>query len=110
MKTKHLLPLAIVALLSISVSSFAQETKWDKNHPRRDQVNDRLKNQNERIDRKEADGKMSPAEASKLHHEDHAIRKEERNMASRHDGHITKAEQNKLNRQENHVSRQIKRH
>jgi hypothetical protein len=106
MKAKHLLPLAIVALLGISVSSFAQDGK----HPRRAEVNGRLSNQNARIHDKVEDGKMSKGEAAKLHTEDHAIRKEEHRMASRHDGHITKPEQRRLNRQENHVSRQIKRH
>jgi hypothetical protein len=45
---------------------------------------------------------MSKAEASKLHTDDHTMRKEERSMASKDGGHITKADQNKLNRQENH--------
>ncbi|NIM34932.1 MAG: hypothetical protein GTN67_05710 [Hydrotalea flava] len=110
MKTKQLLPLAVVALLSISVASFAQEKKWDKTHPRRDQVNDRLQNQNTRIHDKVEDGKMSKAEAAKLHKEDRAIRKEERAMAAKHDGHITREQQEKINHQENKVSRQIKNH
>ncbi|MBS1972925.1 MAG: hypothetical protein JST13_01135 [Bacteroidetes bacterium] len=106
MKTKHLAPLAIAALLGISISSFAQ----DGTHPRRAEVNGRLANQNARIHDKVEDGNMGRAEAAKLHSEDHAIRKEEQRMASRHDGHITRYEQRKLNRQENYVSRQIRRH
>ena len=47
------------------------------------------------------------SQAQKLHAEDHAIRKEERTMASTNGGHITKAEQRALNQQENQVSRQI---
>lgn len=110
MKTKLLLSLAIVAILGLANSANAQDSKFDQTHPRRAEVNGRLANQNARIDNKVDNGKMSKAEASKLHREDHAIRKEERNMASKDGGHITKKEQNKLNRQENHVSRQIKRH
>ncbi|HXB45165.1 MAG TPA: hypothetical protein VNV85_13965 [Puia sp.] len=110
MKTKILIPIAIVAFIGLTNSAFSQDSKWQQNHPRREQVNSRLANQNARIDKKVDDGKMSKAEASKLHSEDHAIRKEERSMASKDGGHITKADQNKLNRQENHVSRQIKRH
>jgi hypothetical protein len=110
MKTKHFLPFAIVALLAIANSTFAQDGQWAKDHPRRSEVNSRLANQHARIDNKEANGKMSTAEASKLHREDHTIRKEERNMASRDNGHITKRDQARLNRQENHVSRQIRRH
>lgn len=110
MKTKILLSMALVAFLGLSNSAFAQDGKWDKNHPRRAEVNGRLANQNARIHNKVEDGKMSKAEASKLHKEDHSIRKEERRMASRDGGHITKADQNRINRQENHVSRQIRRH
>jgi hypothetical protein len=110
MKTKLLLLMAVVAFLGLTNSAKAQDTKWDQNHPRRAEVNSRLANQNARIDKKEDDGKMGKAEASKLHKEDHSIRKEERGMAKKDDGHITKADQKKLNRQENHVSRQIRRH
>ena len=79
MKTKLLLSALFLAFLGIANSASAQDsTKWDKNHPRRAEVNSRLKNQNERIDKKEADGKMGVKEADKLHKEDHAIRKEER--------------------------------
>ncbi|MBV8495253.1 MAG: hypothetical protein JO361_00580, partial [Gammaproteobacteria bacterium] len=46
-------------------------------------------------------------QAQKLHAEDHAIRQEERTMASTNGGHITKAEQKSLNQQENQVSKQI---
>lgn len=110
MKTKHFLPLAIIALMTISISSFAQDSKWNKRHPRRTEVNDRLKNQNARIDNKVADGKMSIREADKLHAEDHHMRREERRMAANDNGHVTKGEQARLNRQENRTSRQIRRH
>jgi|SRR5450432_166014 len=79
-------------------------------HPRRNEVNARLANQNRRIDRKEADGQMSKKEANKLHKEDHQIRQEERDMASQDGGHITKQEQKTLNQQENGVSKKIKNH
>lgn len=79
-------------------------------HPRRKEVNHRLENQNKRIDKKVAEGKMSKKEGNKLHHEDHQIRHEERDMASQNHGHITKQEQKTLNQQENHDSRQIKNH
>ena len=88
-------------------STYAAETQWDKNHPRRDQVNDRLANQNKRINKEVKEGEMSKAKAAKLHKEDHQIRKEERLMASQDGGHITKQEQKTLNQQENAVSKQI---
>jgi hypothetical protein len=79
-------------------------------HPRRAEVNARLANQNRRIDKKECEGKMSKAEADKLHKQDHQIRQEEKDMASQDGGHITKQEQKTLNQQENHVSKEIKNH
>jgi Skp family chaperone for outer membrane proteins len=88
----------------------ANKANWDKNHPRRAQVNSRLNNQNARVDNKVADGKMSQAEANKIHSQDHAIRKEERADAAANHGHITKAEQQHINHQENHVSKEIKNH
>jgi hypothetical protein len=100
-----------IALLSLSLAGAAAtasaETQWEKNHPRRDQVNDRLENQKRRIHKEVKEGDMSKAEASKLHQEDRQIRGEERAMASQNNGHITKAEQKALNQQENAVSKQI---
>jgi hypothetical protein len=100
--------LAALSALVVGVSASAlAETNWDKHHPRRAEVNDRLANQNKRIHQDVKEGKITPAQAHKLHKEDRAIRREERAMASQHGGHITKQEQRVLNRQENTVSRQI---
>ena len=104
---KKFFTLALIAFLGISASSFAQDSKWEQTHPRRDQVNDRLANQNKRIHEERKEGDISAAKAARLHREDHHIRQEERHMAARHDGHITRGEQARLNHQENRVSRRI---
>jgi hypothetical protein len=70
-------------------------------------VNNRLENQNSRIEDGRADGTPTGKEAQKLHREDRAILRQERRYASHHGGHISKAEQAKLNREENRVSSQI---
>ena len=98
---------AAVALTGIASNALADDTQWQKDHPRREQVNNRLANQNQRIKTERKEGEMSKAQAQKLHAEDHAIRQEERTMASTNHGHITKAEQKSLNQQENQVSKQI---
>ena len=98
--------LVSVTLAGIATSASA-ETTWAQNHPRRDQVNDRLANQNKRIKTEVAEGEMSKGQAAALHKEDRQIRGEERSMASQNNGHITKQEQTTLNQQENAVSRQI---
>jgi hypothetical protein len=95
-----------VTLGALAAPAFA-DTQWQKDHPRREQVNNRLKNQNKRIKQERKEGEITKAQAQQLHSEDHAIRQEERTMASTNGGHITKTEQKALNQQENQVSQQI---
>ena len=104
------LAIALVAVFAAATAGSAvAETQWEKDHPRRDQVNDRLHNQNKRIKKEVTEGEISKAQAAKLHKEDRQIRQEERDMASQNGGHITKQEQRTLNQQENAVSKQIGR-
>ena len=104
---KALVLVLTTAFLSGAASTSFAATKWQKNHPRRAEVNGRLANQNRRIHQERKEGEISGAQAAKLHKEDHQIRQEERAMASQNGGHITKLEQKTLNQQENGVSRQI---
>ena len=99
--------LATVALIGVASNALADETQWQKDHPRRTEVNKRLANQNQRIKQERKEGEITKGQAQKLHAEDHAIRQEERAMASTNGSHITKAEQKALNQQENQVSKQI---
>jgi len=87
--------------------AFAAETQWQKDHPRRTEVNSRLNNQNQRIKTERKEGEITKGQAAALHKQDRQIRKEERADASKNGGHITKQEQSSLNRQENTVSREI---
>jgi len=96
-------------LVGSSITVAFAETQWERNHPRRDQVNDRLANQNRRINHELKEGEITKQQAKQLHREDHAIRQEERDMAKLNGSHITKGEQKVLNQQENAVSRQIGR-
>src|ERR1700739_3603144 len=97
------------AFVGSAVSTAFAETQWERNHPRRDQVNDRLANQNRRINHELKEGEISKQQANQLHREDHAIRREGRTIAKLNGGPITRAEQRALNQQENAVSRQIGR-
>jgi type II secretory pathway component PulF len=111
MMMSHRIPLiALVTIFAVTatLATGAQaETAWEKNHPRRDQVNDRLANQNKRITKEVQEGEMSKRKAARLRANDRAIRTEERAMASQNGGHITKSEQRVLNQQENANSRKI---
>jgi hypothetical protein len=97
---------AVIALTGLATTSFA-DTQWQKDHPRRTEVNKRLANQNRRIDQERKSGQITRGQAHQLHQEDHAMRQEERTMAHTNGSHITKSEQHALNQQENQVSRQI---
>ena len=101
--------LTILAGVGFAQSSMAADNdgQWAKNHPRREQVNKRLANQDKRIAQERKEGELTKAQAAKLHREDHQIRKEEKVMAAHDGGHITKADQKALNQQENAVSKQI---
>jgi len=81
--------------------------KFDQSHPRRAEVNDRLNNQDRRINTERRDGDVTGAQAAQLHRDDRQIAQEERDMASQDGGHITRGEQGVLNQQENAVSHQI---
>ena len=109
MNLSKLSALAVAAALLAGATGVASadETQWQKDHPRRTEVNDRLKNQNQRIKAEEKSGQITKGQAAQLHKEDHQIRKEERADAAKNGGHITKQEQRSLNKQENAVSQQI---
>jgi hypothetical protein len=108
MTNRKVFTLALTALTALTLSSGAfAATQWQKDHPRRAQVNSRLAKQNQRIHNEVKEGDISKGQAAALHKEDRKIRAEERAMASQNGGHITKAEQRVLNQQENAVSKQI---
>jgi hypothetical protein len=110
MFTKRLVAATLAGVFALGIAGSAMaDTQWQKDHPRREQVNGRLNNQNQRIHNEVKEGKLTKAQAASLHKQDHQIRQEERLMAGQNGGHITKQEQKTLNQQENQVSKQIGR-
>ena len=100
--------LALAAFFAAGIASNAMaETPWQKDHPRRVEVNHRLANQNRRIHHEVKDGQITHAQAASLHRDDATIRHEERGMASQDGSHLTRADDRSLNQQENQVSRDI---
>ena len=97
---------ALVITAGLSSVALA-DNQWDLHHPRRDEVNDRLAQQDKRIHREVKAGEITKTQAAALHSDDHKIRQEERDMAHMDKGHITKLDQQALNQQENAVSKQI---
>ena len=105
-----LISTALASVLVLGpVGSACAENAWERSHPRRDQVNDRLQNQGQRINQAVREGELTRGQARQLHRDDRQIRQEERSMAAQNGGHITRAEQRVLNQQENGVNRQLKR-
>lgn len=78
-------------------------------HPRVNEVNQRLDNQQARINQGLANGTMTGKEAARDEAHDANIAKRESVDEAKHDGHLTKAEQNRLNKSENKNSRRIYR-
>jgi hypothetical protein len=105
---KFLPTVALAALFTVAGAGNAfAEDQWQKDHPRRAEVNGRLNNQDARIHNEVKDGQITKQQAAGLHAQDHQIRQEERDMASQNGGHITRQEDKALNQQENAVSREI---
>ena len=108
--TQGAITLALAGVFAVGIAGGAMaDTPWQRTHPRREQVNNRLNRQNARIHHEAKEGELTHQQAYQLHEQDHQIRQEERDMASQNGGHITKQEQRTLNQQENNVSREIGR-
>jgi Spy/CpxP family protein refolding chaperone len=104
---RSLILASALAVLTAVAGTASADTTWQKNHPRREQVNHRLNNQDKRIHNDVKNGTLTKGQAAALHKDDHQVRQEERDMASQNGGHITKGEQKVLNQQENGISQQI---
>ncbi len=101
--------LCAVTLGVLAPLAAAHAASFERAHPRRDQVNDRVQNLNQRIRSERRAGELSPARARRLHAQVHHTRMEQRAMARRNGGYITRAQQARLNRQQNAISRRIGR-
>ncbi len=97
--------LAVLVFTSGLTGVVMADPAWEKHHPRRDEVNNRLAIEDKRKEVKQ--GEITKAQAAALHKDDHKIRQQERDMAHMDHGHITKLDQKALNQQENLVSKDI---
>ncbi|MDR3606928.1 MAG: hypothetical protein P4M08_06050 [Oligoflexia bacterium] len=83
MKYASLFSMSLIAmtLANASVSGAHADENAKKTHPRRAQVNKRLKNQQKRVNQGLAKGSLTPAEAQKIQGQDAKIRAEEQRDA-----------------------------
>ena len=108
MNTTRKLVMAFTAFTMLAGTiTDASAATWAQNHPRRNQVIDRLQTQNLRIHQERKEGDLTAAQAKHLRSEDRTIFKQEQFDAKLGGSHITKAEQKALNQEENAVSKKI---
>jgi hypothetical protein len=97
--------LASLCLTALGTSVGVAQTVPD--HPRVNEVNQRLDNQQARINQGLANGTMSGRQAARDETHDANIAKRESVDEAKHNGHLTKGEQHRLNKSENKNSRRI---
>ena len=104
---------ALAALGALFVAGAAApafaETWWERHHPRRDEINDRIAHQERRITQERREGEISRGQARAMREQLRGVRAEERADAALHHGHITRFEQAQLNRDLNATGREIPR-
>jgi len=78
-------------------------------HPRVNEVNQRLQNQQNRIQHGVADGQVNAKQEARDEKQDSHIAQRESADEAKHNGHLTKKEQKNLNKSENQDSHRIHR-
>ncbi len=92
-----------------SAGAMAQSAASDNvpGHPRVNEVNQRLENQQDRIQAGVADGQINAKQAARDEKQDSNIAARESRDEAEHGGHLTKQEQKNLNKSLNHDSKRI---
>lgn len=96
----------IICSMFVSVTD-AWAGDFQQNHPRRAEVNQRVRNQNQRIRQGVASGKLTTAQAQQLHSADASVKANERADVKANGGYLTKSEQQGFNQQLNANSKAI---
>ena len=101
--------LILASLCSAALGSSMATAQTVPDHPRVNEVNQRLDNQQARINQGLANGTMTGKQAARDEAHDANIAKRESVDEAKHNGHLTKGETRRLNRSENRNSRRIYR-
>jgi len=113
--TMKRISLAVLAigLFVPAMSGFAENPgnptggQFAKRHPRRNEVNKRVKNQRKRINQDVKNGTLTTQQAQQLKANDAAIKAQEHADVKANGGYLTKPEQKQLNQEENANSKLI---
>jgi hypothetical protein len=100
---------AMIAALASSAAMAQTAAPQDNvpGHPRVNEVNQRLQNQQNRIQAGVADGQINAKQEARDEKQDSNIAQRESADEAKHNGRLTKAEQKRLNASENQDSRRI---
>jgi len=90
-----------------SAAAMAQTSTDVPGHPRVNEVNQRLDNQQNRIQNGVADGQINAKQAARDEKQDANIAQRESRDEAEHGGHLTKQEDKNLNKSLNHDSKRI---
>lgn len=98
-----------MALAFASAGAMAQSTSPESipGHPRVSEVNQRLENQQDRVQAGVADGQINAKQATRDEKHDSNIAARESRDEAEHGGHLTKQEQKNLNKSLNKDSKHI---
>jgi len=113
MKAKSALRISVMgfvvsaALASGAVMAQTTPQVTDPGHPRVNEVNQRLDNQQNRIQKGVADGQINAKQEARDDKHDANIAQRESADQAKHGGHLTKQEQRNLNKSENKNSKRI---
>lgn len=108
---------ALALMLAFSTAGYAANrgnptgakgSHFAKKHPRRNEVNKRVKNQRARINKDEKSGKITKAQGDQLKANDRAVKQEEHAEVKANGGHLTKDQQKQINQEENSNSKLIR--
>lgn len=101
---------AVISIGTLSGAALAQATSPDvPGHPRVNEVNQRLANQQNRTAAGVADGQINARQAARDETHDANIARRESVDEAKNGGHLTKKEQRNLNKSENRNSARIHR-
>jgi hypothetical protein len=101
--------LPIAALLAMAIAGPVLAQEQDPQHPRVNEIQGRIDNQEGRINQGLGKGQITPGQASRDSARDARVERQLQHDEAKHGGHITKREQARLNRELNRNSRAIHR-
>jgi len=99
--------LTVAAFSMLALPAFAQTTPVTPGQERADEVNQRVVNQDARIEQGEKSGQLTNKEATTLENRDNKIASQAQKDEAANGGKLTKKETAKLNKEENHTSKAI---